>query len=57
MKEGGEEGGKERKRQRWRTMKINQRFFFFNVKWKMFKEESKICKVTNWRKRFKIIRR
>ena len=56
MKEGGEEGGKERKRQRWRTMKINQRLFLFNEKWKMLKEESKICKVTNWRKRFKIIR-
>ena len=33
------------------------KIFFFNEKWKMLKEESKICKVTNWRKRFKIIRR
>ena len=57
---GKRKGRREEKREREGEVENHENkskifFFFFNEKGKMFKQ-SKICKVTNGRKRYKIIR-
>lgn len=56
---GKRKGRREEKREREEEVENRENkskiFFFFNEKGKMFKQ-SKICKVTNGRKRYKIIR-